>query len=65
MSFCCLLHCVFYLLYLQVLLELGADPRIIADDGANPEQVSVHILCTVFNVHVFSVHNSFMIPIIP
>lgn len=28
---------------MQVLLELGADPRSIADDGAYPEQVSTYI----------------------
>lgn len=26
-------------LFVQALLELGADPRLIADDGATPEQV--------------------------
>lgn len=37
MVFCC---CCFS--FIQVLLELGADPRMVADDGAYPEQVSVY-----------------------
>lgn len=28
---------------LQVLLELGADPRIYADDGAIPQQVGMNV----------------------
>lgn len=32
------------LLYiLQALLDGGADPRIVAEDGANPEQVTITI----------------------
>ena len=33
------LHIYFNVTY-QVLLELGADPRVTADDGATPEQVN-------------------------
>lgn len=34
-----------------MLLQNGADPRIYADDGQNPEQVSQSLLCLCADVY--------------
>lgn len=47
---------------MQVLLELGADPRVTADDGATPEQVCtsfVKILLLLNGAHCYGIKFNF------